>query len=169
MAKLVAVIACPSGIAQTFMAAEALRRAASEVGHHISIETQGSVGTHGTLSAEQIAEADAVILAVDGKIDEGRFKGKPLTRCTTKEAIRNAAGIVSGLSGTSATPQSSGAQGVKVAPTNAAAAPKPLEVQPKPAPTGLSLVGITSCPTGIAHTFMAAEGLESGAWARATR
>ena len=104
-----------------------------------------------------------MILAVDGKIDEGRFKGKPLTRCTTKEAIRNAAGIVSGLSGTSATPQGSSAQGVKVAPTNAAAAPKPLEVQPKPAPTGLSLVGITSCPTGITHTFMAAEGLESGA------
>lgn len=147
MAKLVAVIACPSGIAQTFMAAESLRRAAGSAGHSLEIETQGSIGTHSALSAEQIAAADAVILAADTKIDEGRFAGKTIIRTNTKTTIRDAAGVLAGLA---ATP--SAAAPTVVTPTVTAAPAK-----------GLSIVGVTSCPTGIAHTFMAAEGLESGA------
>ena len=61
MAQLVAVTACPTGIAHTFMAAEALRRAALAAGHHIRVETQGSVGTADALSAAEIAAAGAVV------------------------------------------------------------------------------------------------------------
>ena len=69
MAKLVAVTACPTGIAHTFMAAEALRRAALSAGHDIRVETQGSVGTADALSPGEIAAADGVILATDVRVD----------------------------------------------------------------------------------------------------
>lgn len=140
MAQLVAVTACPTGIAHTFMAAEALRRAALAAGHHIRVETQGSVGTADALSAAEIAAADAVILAVDVRVDEARFAGKRIIRAGSQDAIRNAAGLIAQAGGSAA---------------SAAAAPV--------AGGKKYIIGITSCPTGIAHTFMAAEGLEGGA------
>lgn len=140
MAQLVAVTACPTGIAHTFMAAEALRRAALAAGHHIRVETQGSVGTADALSAAEIAAADAVILAVDVRVDEARFAGKQIIRAGSQDAIRNAAGLIAQAGGSAA---------------SAAAAPV--------AGGKKYIIGITSCPTGIAHTFMAAEGLEGGA------
>ena len=63
MARLVAVTACPTGIAHTFMAAEALRRAAQAAGHTLRAETPGSVGAQDALTPQEIADADAVILA----------------------------------------------------------------------------------------------------------
>ncbi|WP_135229553.1 PTS fructose-like transporter subunit IIB [Deinococcus fonticola] len=140
MAKLVAVTACPTGIAHTFMAAEALRRAALSAGHEIRVETQGSVGTTDALTPAEIAAADAVILATDVRVDESRFAGKKLIQASSQEAIRNAAGLVAQVGGSAA---------------SAAAAPV--------AGGKKYIIGITSCPTGIAHTFMAAEGLEGGA------
>ena len=142
MAKLVAVTACPTGIAHTFMAAEALRRAALAAGHDIRVETQGSVGTADALTPSEIAAADAVILATDVRVDEARFAGKPVVQTSTQDAIRNAAGLVT---------QATAALGA------AAPAAAPISDGKK------YIVGITSCPTGIAHTFMAAEGLEGGA------
>lgn len=142
MAKLVAVTACPTGIAHTFMAAEALRRAALAAGHDIRVETQGSVGTADALTPSEIAAADAVILATDVRVDEARFAGKPVVQTSTQDAIRNAAGLVA---------QATAALGA------AAPAAAPVSDGKK------YIVGITSCPTGIAHTFMAAEGLEGGA------
>ena len=142
MAKLVAVTACPTGIAHTFMAAEALRRAALAAGHEIRVETQGSVGTADALTPSEIAGADTVILATDVRVDEARFAGKPVVQTSTQDAIRNAAGLVA---------QATAALGA------AAPAAAPVSDGKK------YIVGITSCPTGIAHTFMAAEGLEGGA------
>jgi PTS system fructose-specific IIC component len=138
MAKLVAVTACPTGIAHTIMAAEGLEQAAKALKHDIHVETQGSVGTRNTLSDEDIAAADVVIIAADTRVDTARFVDKPLYETATEPAIRNGAAVIEAA----------------LASVSASAA----------APTaGLKIVGITSCPTGIAHTFMAAEGLEQGA------
>nr|WP_084125652.1 fructose-specific PTS transporter subunit EIIC [Demequina sp. NBRC 110054] len=84
---LVGVTSCPTGIAHTYMAAEALERAAAEAGHTITVETQGSVGAKG-LSPEQIAAADAVIFAHDVEVKgRDRFAGKPTVDVGVKKAI----------------------------------------------------------------------------------
>jgi len=85
--SLVAVTACPTGIAHTYMAAEALEAAAERAGVDIKVETQGSAGTT-PLPAATIAAADAVIFAVDvGVRDRGRFAGKPLVSSGVKRPI----------------------------------------------------------------------------------
>lgn len=91
---LVAVTACPTGIAHTFMAAEALRRAAAKLGFEIAIETQGSVGAGTVLTDEQIDRADAVIVAADTHVDTARFARKRLYRISTKEALRSGARVI---------------------------------------------------------------------------
>ena len=87
--KLVGVTACPTGIAHTFMAAEALELKAKELGIDIKVEKDGSAGAKDVLTAKEIEEADAVIVACDKNIDMGRFNGKPVIITSTKEAIHN--------------------------------------------------------------------------------
>ena len=88
--SLVAVTACPTGIAHTYMAAEALEAAASRAGVDLQVETQGSAGAK-PLSPETIAAADAVIFAVDvGVRDRGRFAGKPLVSSGVKRPFDQA-------------------------------------------------------------------------------
>jgi PTS system fructose-specific IIC component len=88
--SLVAVTACPTGIAHTYMAAEALEAAAERAGVEISVETQGSAGSH-PLSPDTIARAAAVIFAVDvGVRDRGRFAGKPVVSSGVKRPIDEA-------------------------------------------------------------------------------
>ncbi len=85
--SLVAVTACPTGIAHTYMAAEALEAAAAKAGVRISVETQGSAGSK-PLSPATIAAASAVIFAVDvGVRDRGRFAGKPVVSSGVKRPI----------------------------------------------------------------------------------
>lgn len=85
--KLVAVTACPTGIAHSAMAAEALEVAAREAGHEIEVEIQGAAGGPG-LSAAAIAAADAVIFAVDAGVrDRDRFEGLPAVEVRTRRAI----------------------------------------------------------------------------------
>ncbi|MGO8684526.1 MAG: PTS fructose transporter subunit IIC [Thermoleophilia bacterium] len=92
--KIVAVTACPTGIAHTYMAAEALEEAARAGGHEIKVETQGAAGAT-PLTAGDIAAADAVIFAVDtGVRERERFAGKPLVEGTTNEAIRDAGSML---------------------------------------------------------------------------
>mgnify|MGYP002759966288 FL=1 len=62
VARIVAVTACPTGVAHTFMAAEALQQAAQQLGYQLTVETQGSVGARNPLSAQAIADADVVLL-----------------------------------------------------------------------------------------------------------
>ncbi len=81
--KLVGVCACTSGIAHTYMAKEKLVKAAESLGHEIHVETQGTIGVENELTPQQIAEADAVILAVDIKIDTSRFKNKRVMEVPT--------------------------------------------------------------------------------------
>jgi fructose PTS system EIIBC or EIIC component len=89
MKKLLAVTACPTGIAHTYMAAESLQKAAKAKGVEIKVETRGAVGVENELTAEEIAEAHAIIVAADMDADEGRFKGKPVVRVGAGAAIKD--------------------------------------------------------------------------------
>jgi fructose PTS system EIIBC or EIIC component len=92
--RLVAITSCPTGIAHTFMAAEALKKSAAALGHEIRVETQGSVGAKTQLTAEEIAAADAVVIAADTNVDLGRFGGKRLHRVSTKEAMHDGKKVI---------------------------------------------------------------------------
>ena len=92
--KIVAITSCPTGIAHTFMAAEGLEQGAQNQGHAIKVETQGSVGAKNTLTAEDIAAADLVIIAADTQVDKTRFAGKRLHEASTKAAIHDGAELV---------------------------------------------------------------------------
>ncbi|MFD9358982.1 fructose-specific PTS transporter subunit EIIC [Streptomyces sp. NPDC060031] len=74
--KLVAVTACPTGIAHTYMAAEKLQQAADRLGVGMKVETQGSIGAENLLTDNDVREADAVIIAADKEVDRERFAGK---------------------------------------------------------------------------------------------
>jgi PTS system fructose-specific IIC component len=92
--RLVGVTSCPTGIAHTYMAAEALERAARAAGHEITVETQGSAGST-PIPQEQIDDADAVIFAHDLEVkDKGRFAGKPTVDVPVKAAISDGPGLV---------------------------------------------------------------------------
>ncbi|HEX2189219.1 MAG TPA: PTS fructose-like transporter subunit IIB [Longimicrobiaceae bacterium] len=92
--RLVGITACPTGIAHTFMAAEALQKAAAAMGHDIRVETQGSVGAKSRLTPEEIAAADAVVIAADTQVDTSRFAGKPVYVTGTKQAIKSGQAVV---------------------------------------------------------------------------
>lgn len=89
MANIVAITACPTGIAHTFMAASALEKFASLKGHQIKVETQGSVGAKNKLSDEDIKNADLVIIAADTYVEMDRFEGKKFFTTSTGDAIKN--------------------------------------------------------------------------------
>ena len=92
--RLVAITSCPTGIAHTFMAAEALKKSAAALGHEIRVETQGSVGAKTQLTADEIAAADAVVIAADTNVDLARFGGKRLHRVSTKEAMHDGKKVI---------------------------------------------------------------------------
>lgn len=92
--RIVAVTSCPTGIAHTFMAAEGIDAAAKALGHQVRIETQGSVGARDALTAEEIAQADIVLIAADTGVDRSRFGGKRVHAASTKAAIRDGKGLI---------------------------------------------------------------------------
>ncbi|WP_343005527.1 MULTISPECIES: fructose-specific PTS transporter subunit EIIC [unclassified Collinsella] len=91
---LVAITACPTGIAHTYMAAEALENKAKEMGLRIKVETQGSAGAKNVLSAEDIAGAKGVIIAADKNIELSRFDGKPLFSCPVSRGINEPEALI---------------------------------------------------------------------------
>lgn len=93
--KIVAVTACPTGIAHTYMAAEALEKAAKKLGHTIKVETQGSIGIENKISKKEAGDADIVIFAADLAVkEEIRFKNKPIYRVEAQKAIKNAEAVI---------------------------------------------------------------------------
>ena len=92
--RIVAVTSCPTGIAHTYMAAEALSKAGKAAGAVVKVETRGSIGAENELTAEDIAAADAVIVAADTSVPEERFAGKPIIHAGTADAIRGGASLV---------------------------------------------------------------------------
>ena len=160
MKKIIAVTSCPTGIAHTIMAAEALKKVATSLGHQIKVETQGSAGKKGVFTEDDIDQADVVILATDIRIEPARFRGKPILETSTSEAIRNTRGVIgSALALLPAEPVAE----VPVPQTEPAAAAPAAVPAPAVAAGPKRFVAITSCPTGIAHTFMAAAALEKAA------
>ncbi|MCP5233814.1 MAG: PTS fructose-like transporter subunit IIB [Zoogloeaceae bacterium] len=152
--NIVAVTACPTGIAHTYMAAEALKKTAALMGHSISVETQGAAGAKDTLSDEALAAADLVILAADTHVELTRFEGKAVYETSTSTAIRDTQGVLDAALAL-----------IGIAPAAKTAATAAAEAAPK-VPQTKKIVAITACPTGIAHTFMAAEALKKAAAAR---
>lgn len=93
--KLVAVTACPTGIAHSQMAAENLEQTAENLGHEMKVEVQGAMGAENELSADDVADADAVIIASDTAVNRDRFEGKPVVKGTVKDGVNDAEGLIS--------------------------------------------------------------------------
>jgi len=154
MSKIVAVMACPTGIAHTVMAAESLEKTAKLMGHTLRAEMQGSAGAKNVLTEQEIREADVVIVATDIYVNVDRFTAKAIYAASTSDAIRKPRAVIE-----SALAEAEEAKEAVPAPVAAPAPPAP----PPAAGAPKRLVGVTSCPTGIAHTFMAAEALRKAA------
>jgi len=89
--KILAVTACPSGVAHTYMAAEALERAAKAKGIEIKVETQGSIGIENKITAEDVKGADVIILTKDmGIKDVERFNGLLTVKVAISDVVRKA-------------------------------------------------------------------------------
>ena len=92
--RIVAVTACPTGIAHTYMAAEQLEKTGRALSHQVKVETQGAMGIENELSAKDIGEAEAVIFAVDIEVEKReRFDGKKIVQVPVQEAIKNPRGV----------------------------------------------------------------------------
>ena len=89
--RIVAVTACPTGVAHTFMAAEAIETEAKKRGWWVKVETRGSVGAGNAITPEEVAEADLVIVAADIEVDLAKFAGKPMYRTSTGLALKKTA------------------------------------------------------------------------------
>lgn len=89
--KIIAVTSCPSGVAHTYMSAEALKKSAKKRGHEIKVETQGSIGIENHLTEEDINTADIVILTKDTNlIGIERFDNKKFVKVGVSEVIKKA-------------------------------------------------------------------------------
>lgn len=154
MARLIAVTSCPTGIAHSLMAAEAIKKTAALMGHEIQVEIHGAEGITNRLADETIAAADAVLIAADIHVELEPFGDKPMLTVSTGRAIRDSRAVIEEL--LALVPGLAPSPGSDVAP-----APT---VEAAPAPqAGRRIVAITACPTGIAHTFMAADALKKAA------
>ena len=85
--EILGITACPTGIAHTYMAAEALENAGKEMGHLVKIETQGQSGVKNKLTKEEIKNAKAIIIAADIDVDLSRFKGKKILKAKVSDGI----------------------------------------------------------------------------------
>ncbi len=93
--KILAVTACPTGIAHTYMAAEALQKAADKLGLKIKVETQGAMGLENVLTARDIASADLVLIASDIEIDQKeRFLGCNVRQVSLESVLLDAAAML---------------------------------------------------------------------------
>ncbi|HIE0125006.1 TPA: PTS fructose transporter subunit IIC [Stenotrophomonas maltophilia] len=131
------VIAAGERSIEAVLAAEALRRAARQQGAELAIEIRSDQGVTGALPATQAAAATQLLLVGDGEADAARFGNAQIVRASLGEVLDDPLAVLTQLAATSAT-----------APV---------------ADAGTRIVAVTSCPTGIAHTFMAAEGLQQAA------
>lgn len=92
--KILAVTSCPTGIAHTYMAAEAIMDAAKAKGYEAKVETRGSVGVENELTDDEIKQADAIIVAADTDVPMDRFAGKKVLQVSVGDAIKDPAGLI---------------------------------------------------------------------------
>ncbi|CAO3426880.1 fructose-specific PTS transporter subunit EIIC [Azospirillum doebereinerae] len=145
MANMLAVIAAGDFSTQAVLAAEALRKAAANLGHTITVELRSSLGIQTPLDTAAVQRAQGVLLVGTGEFGEERFAGLKRTVATLDAVLADARGALESALGA----------GPAVVPVPSAPAAK----------ASKAIVAITSCPTGIAHTFMAAEGIQQAATA----
>ncbi|MET0263823.1 MAG: PTS fructose transporter subunit EIIBC, partial [Rariglobus sp.] len=163
MKQIVALAASSAGVAHARLAAEALRAAAQHSGHGLKTGIATADAPLGALSVADIAAADVVVLAVDESVNAAPFAGKPVYETRTSAAIRHPQAILD-----AALARLPAAVDVSAKPAPASAAQSTSSVVTTSAAHATTasvkrLVAITSCPTGIAHTFMAAEALKKSA------
>ncbi|KJV35937.1 PTS fructose transporter subunit IIBC [Pantoea sp. SM3] len=108
--RIVAVTACPTGVAHTFMAAEAIQTEATKRGWWVKVETRGSVGAGNAITPEEVAAADLVIVAADIDVDLAKFAGKPMYRTSTSLALKKTAQELDKAQAEAKTYQPSGSQ-----------------------------------------------------------
>ncbi|EQC00200.1 PTS fructose transporter subunit IIBC [Photorhabdus temperata] len=89
--RIVAVTACPTGVAHTFMAAEAIETEAKKRGWWVKVETRGSVGAGNVITQEEVADADLVLIVADIDVDLAKFAGKPMYRTSTSLVLKKTA------------------------------------------------------------------------------
>jgi PTS system fructose-specific IIB component len=95
MKNIVAVTACPTGIAHTYIAADLLRKSAQKLGIHIRVETQGAMGIENQLMPHDIAQADLVLIVSDIEVEQtARFKGKKISIITIESALTDTNNIL---------------------------------------------------------------------------
>ena len=93
--KIVAVTACPTGVAHTYMAAEMLEKTAKAMGHEIKVETQGQIGIENALSSRDVREADVALFAADIDVEnKERFAGKRIVEVSVQDAIKDPKGVI---------------------------------------------------------------------------
>lgn len=93
--KIIAVTACPTGIAHTYMAAEQLEKTAKAMGHEIKVETQGAMGIENELKEKDIREAQVAIFAVDIEVENrDRFNGLRIIEVPVQKAIKDPRSII---------------------------------------------------------------------------
>ncbi|WBA10569.1 PTS fructose transporter subunit IIBC [Salinivibrio kushneri] len=141
--NLVIVTACPSGVANTVIAAGLLEKAAEVKGWTAQIECQSSVQPTQAVSTADIENADRVLLVGEPK-ESARFNGKPVYQTSLNEVMADPQAVLEA----------------------AADHAQPYHAQTPSESGTVSIVGITACPTGVAHTFMAAEAVEEAAKAK---
>lgn len=95
--RILAVTACPTGIAHTYMAAEALEKAGARLGYPLKAETNGSGGVKNKLTKEEIANCDGIIIAADKNVDEARFDGKPVIKTSVSNGINKPDELIQGI------------------------------------------------------------------------
>jgi PTS system fructose-specific IIC component len=171
--KFVAVSSCPTGIAHTYMAAEALETAGKAAGHEVHVETQGAAGST-PLDPAVVAAADGVIFAADLEVQgKDRFAGKPLVDVGVKKAVHDAPGVIAQAvaaveAARAAAPSSDASAPAAAAGTAAAAtaAAKPAPAAPAAAPAAPRKVGVGTrirqyLMTGVSYMipFVAAGGI----------
>lgn len=99
--RILAVTSCPTGIAHTYMAKEALEKAAKQLNITIKVETNGASGTKNALTPEEIENADSIIVAADAFVEMERFAGKRLAQCSTSRAIHFPKDMINAMLGPS--------------------------------------------------------------------
>jgi PTS system fructose-specific IIC component len=144
--NVILITACPSGMATTFLAAKRLEQAAERQGWHVHVEMHGELAPLQAATAEQIANADLIVVAADHVPAPERFEGKRLYQAPIADALPDPSGFL--------------ATAKRDAPIYQAPASTPADSASAPtAAEGQNIVAVTACPTGVAHTFMAAEAL----------
>lgn len=132
---LIGVTGCPAGIAHTYLAAEALVKAAAELGYEIKVETNGSIGVKNSPTAEEIERAEAIIVSCDKQVDITRFAGKKLIKTGVKAPIKDAKKLIN--------------QALEALPYNAAGDGTPKKMENKVAQARSDLYGFLM--NGVSH------------------